>query len=674
MLASLDDVSLVDARWVYEPKYDGIRGLAAVARRDGGGVRIWSRRGNDKTAQFPEIVHALARLAERLPSPVVLDGEIVALDPAGEPAGFQRLQARIHRAHHPHPGASGRTQPVGFVVFDVVGEGADDLTGEPLRTRRARLERILAKADSPLLRLSEFVRGDGRELQRRAAAHGREGLIAKRLDSPYQPGRRSADWRKLKIQATQSCVVGGWTEPRGTRAHLGALLLGVWEEGRLRYVGHTGPGFTGAELTKVAARLGAIETATCPFTPRPATNERPHWVEPRLVAEVRFTEWTDDGRLRHPTYLGLRDDVDPRAVRRELAQRVPETATAVTKAPTPSTVRGRRREPDRVQPDPSGVPPQLQHACRQLAELERERGGGRVNLPGGALLETSNLGKVLWPATGMTKGELMRYYITVSPYLLPAVADRPLIMRRHPNGVTAKAFYQQRAPARTPPGVRVETIAADKTVPSRLVGGSLVTLLYMAQLAVISQDPWFSRQGSLDFPDHAVIDLDPMPGVAFAAVLDVARRVHDELERLSIPSVPKTSGADGLHVYVPLAPRTPWDAARLFAQIVATLVAQKHPRVATVEREVRARGRTVYVDYLQNVRGKSVATAYSARASDIGGASAPLTWDEVHAGVDRRDFTLRTLPSRLAAVGDLWAPIRTGPNVDLTAVLDRLGA
>jgi bifunctional non-homologous end joining protein LigD len=296
-----------------------------------------------------------------------------------------------------------------------------------------------------------------------------------------------------------------------------------------------------------------------------------------------------------------------------------------------------------------------------------------LDLPGGSRLATTNLAKVLWPATAMTKGELLRYYVTVSPFLLPAVADRPLIMRRHPNGVTGQAFYQQRAPARAPRGVRVETIPGDATVPSRLVGGSLATLLYMAQLAVISQDPWLSRMGSLDAPDHAVIDLDPMPGVTFATVLDVARWVHDELERLGVPSVPKTSGSEGVHVYVPLSPHTPWDAARLFAQIVATLVAQRHPRVATVERDVRARGRTVYVDYLQNIRGKSVATAYSARAAKIGGASAPLTWQEVDEGVDRRDFTLRTLPARLARVGDLWARLRTGPTTDLGSVLDRLG-
>jgi bifunctional non-homologous end joining protein LigD len=243
-------------------------------------------------------------------------------------------------------------------------------------------------------------------------------------------------------------------------------------------------------------------------------------------------------------------------------------------------------------------------------------------------------------------------------------------MRRFPNGVEAKAFYQQRAPARVPRGVRVERLAIDREVPSRLVGGSLLTLLYMTQLAVISQDPFFSRVGSIDFADHVALDLDPMPGVPFACVLDVARAIHDELERLGVPSVPKTSGADGLHVYIPLAPRTTYESGRIFCEIVATLVARRHPRLATVERSVHARGARVYVDYLQNIRGKTLATAGSARASAWAGDSTPLTWKEVHAGVDREAFTLRTAPARFRRVGDLWAALRASPGADLRAALD----
>jgi bifunctional non-homologous end joining protein LigD len=580
---------------------------------------------------------------------VVLDGEIVALDDAGEPAGFQRLQGRIHVAGLEDRRARGAPE-VALMVFDVLRDGREDLRSLPLSARRARLERIVGRAGSRHLRLSRFVAGRGDLLLGDATEHGWEGIIAKRLDSTYQTARRSADWRKLKLQRTQSCVIGGWTEPRGSRARFGALLLGVWTDGGLEYIGHTGTGFTHAELERVSGLLRRLEVPASPFRSRPRTNARPHWVEPRLVAEVRFTEWTADNRLRHPTYLGLRDDVPVDTVRREAAGVV--TPPSAPAAP------------------PSGG---LASIVSRLQAIEEGSGAGVVPLPDGHRLEVSHLGKVFWPESGITKGALMRFYVTVWPALRLAVTDRPLVMLRHPDGVSGPSFYQQRAPARVPAGVRTERLAADRVVPRRLIGGSLVTLLYMVQLGVVSQDPWFSRVSSPDAADHAVLDLDPMPGVPFTRVLEVGRWIHDELERLGVPSVPKTSGATGLHVYVPLPPGAPYNVARLFAQLVATVVAGRHPKVATVERRVNARGRTVYIDYLQNSRGKTLATAYSARASEFAGVSTPLTWKEVDAGVDRQNFTVRTVPSRLRTVGDLWAPLEQGPPADLDAALRRLG-
>jgi bifunctional non-homologous end joining protein LigD len=253
------------------------------------------------------------------------------------------------------------------------------------------------------------------------------------------------------------------------------------------------------------------------------------------------------------------------------------------------------------------------------------------------------------------------------------VGDRPLVMKRLPDGIAGPSFYQHRAPDDVPPGVRAQPVPGDTDVPRRLIGGSLTTLLYMAQLAVLSQDPFFSRVQSPAVMDFAAIDLDPMDRATFARVLDVARWVRDELEGLGVTSFPKTSGASGLHVYIPLPPRTPYKAGMLFCQIVGELVAKKHPREATVERTVGKRDpTTIYVDCLQNIEGKTLACAYSARASDYAGASTPLTWDEVDAGVDPRDFTIRTLPARVRAVGDLWEALRTAPGIDLSAALERV--
>ncbi|HUQ62419.1 MAG TPA: non-homologous end-joining DNA ligase [Acidimicrobiales bacterium] len=278
----------------------------------------------------------------------------------------------------------------------------------------------------------------------------------------------------------------------------------------------------------------------------------------------------------------------------------------------------------------------------------------------------TNLHKVFWPALKLTKGDLFRYYAQTAPVLLPVLADRPLVMKRFPNGIAAKPFYQHRAPE-VPAGVRVEPVQSEDERP-QLIGGDLKTLLYTCQLAAISQDPWFSRVQSPGFPDEVAIDLDPSDGVPFDRVLDVARWIRDELDLLGVFAAPKTSGASGLHIYIPLAPETPYEAGLLFCQLVATLVAEKHPKVATVERSVRARGARVYVDYLQNIEGKTLASAYSARASDYAGVSTPLTWKEVDAGVHREDFTIVTTPGRLARVGDLWAEVRNAPGADLRAI------
>jgi bifunctional non-homologous end joining protein LigD len=499
-------------------------------------------------------------------------------------------------------------------------------------------------------------------------------LIAKQIDSHYKSGKRTPDWRKLKIVQEQEFVVGGWTEPRRSRAYFGALLLGVYDgsaDDRLVYVGHTGTGFNERELARVMRLLQPLETSQCPFVPRPRTNERPHWVEPTLVAEIKFTEWTADNKLRHPVYLGLRDDKKPHDVRREPQSRL-TGATRVRLASTPAAVKpsrgdaGRRTTRGDGKPSPVSTHGSTTDLLNELRALEESRRDGVLELPDGARLSVTNLHKPFWPRQKLTKGDLLRYYVQVAPAILPAVADRPLVMKRYPNGIAGKPFYQHRVQD-APPGVRVERVSVAATRP-QLVGGTIATLLYMTQLAAISQDPWFSRVQSPESADHAALDLDPASGVSFDRVLDVARWIRDELDTLGVEGVPKTSGADGLHVYIPLPPGTPYDAGLIFCQIVATVVAQKHPRHATIERAVSARGARVYIDCLQNVLGKTLATAYSARASDYAGVSTPLTWDEIDAGLRREDFTITSVPDRLRSIGDLWSRLRESRGADLSAV------
>ena len=681
MLATTGAAPLESPEFVYEPKYDGIRAIAVIelgpraagvddaaapgrgtreARRAGsaaGGpaVHMWSRLGNDKTSAFPAVVDALQRWARGLARPVVLDGEVVALDAHDTPVGFQHLQRiQIDDA------------PIAFIVFDVLRDGADDLRDRPLRERRVRLEALLEGLDDPQLRISEQAVGDGRAMHARALTEGWEGLIAKRADSPYKSGKRSPDWRKLKLVRRQVCVIGGWTDPRGSRPFFGALLLGVYDEaGRLQYIGHSGAGFTDAELGRVWKRLRAIETKTPPFATTPKTNERPHWVTPKLVAEVKFTEWTADNRLRHPTYLGLRDDIPLEKVKREPDTLLRESPRAASVARGGRQAPGRRQAADR----PRAKAGDHLGLLDQIDAIEASGSDGVLKLPSGEHLDVTNLGKPFWPKLALTKGDLFRHYVRTAPYVLPVLADRPLVMKRYPNGVSAKPFYQHRAPDRLPAGIRVEQVKTETERRPHLIGGSLLTLLYTAQLASISQDPWFSRMETPTTVDHVAIDLDPPDDLPFRRVLDVALWVRDELDALKARAFVKTSGSAGVHIYVPMPPNTPYGAGLLYAQIVATLVARRHPREATMERSLKVRGRRVYLDVMQNALGKTLASAYSARANDFAGVSTPLTWDEVDTGVKPQDFTLRSIASRLEAVGDLWAPLREAKGADLRAVM-----
>ncbi len=685
MLAAAPDAvpPLADRRLVYEPKYDGIRAIVLVEPGSAPHVRMWSRNGNEKSRQFPELVAALSAWAASLTAPVVLDGEIVALDGRGRPAGFQRLQGRINVSVPGYRSSakpqSPAEQPTALVVFDLLRDGDVDWRARPLHARRAALVTRCAAMQGPTLRVSEQVAGDGHALYARAEDEGWEGLLVKVADSPYRAGRRTPEWRKFKIQRQDEFIVAGWTEPKGARHGFGALILGAREsDGTLTYVGDVGTGFSGAELDRVFAMLETLATTTCPFATPPKTPGKAHWVRPRLVAQIRYTEMTDEGRLRHPAYLGLRDDKAARVVtmprtRKAAAARTATSEAAPTKAAAKPAKGAARRGRRARGADPLAAWDAIAEAIvAQIDDLEKRRKDGKLTLPEGQTLDITNPHKVFWPEGKRTKADLLRYYTRIAPVLLPVLDNRPLVMKRLPNGVDGQSFYQHRAPEPVPPGVRIETLPHDD-VPARLIGGAFKTLLYMAQLASISMDPFFSTFDALPTPDQVAIDLDPQPGATFDQILDVARWVHEVLEKVRVPGFPKTSGSEGLHIFIPLAPGTPYQAGMLFCQIVATMVATAHPKVATVERTVgKRKDGTIYVDYLQNIEGKTLACAYSARGSAFAGVSTPLTWDEVHAGLRPQDFTIDTVIPRVRDVGDLWAGLREHEGADLLAALEKI--
>ena len=648
--------------WTFEPKYDGIRVLAYVTPAD---VKLMTRNGKDKAKQFPEVVSALMKLAAQSKRSFVLDGEIVALDD-GKPARFQELQSRMHVQDSHMIERLAASTPSALILFDILMDGDEILMREPWTERRERLVKRIGKKVSDHIRLTDSHEGDGRKLLEKARREGWEGIIAKRIEAPYEPGVRSRGWLKLKIEFREEFVVGGYTEPRNSRERIGALLLGYFDKGRFIYAGHTGTGFTRQGLEEMYRLLKPLERKTSPFEETPKSNEKAHWVKPDVAVEVKFSEWTAERRLRQPVFLGVRDDKNARDVAIEPAsvQKKP-SGKAVAKRRQRVSVAAReraaakpatRKPPRRSAASTTRSSVDTESLLEQLSAIEKEGASGTLDFGGEKTLKVSNLDKVFFPKEKYNKGDVMRYYARIADFIVPTMQDRPLVLKRYPNGIDGESFYQQKAPEPIPPGVRVEVIRTEGGEEQRrIVGGDLLTLLYTIQLGAISVDPWHCRVQSLKYADYTIIDLDPGPRANFGRVVEVAGWVKEVIDGFGLNAAIKTSGASGLHIYLPLPPRTPNEAATLVAQVIATKVAAAHPKEATIERSVKARGAaTVYVDYLQNIQGKTVAGAYCVRAKPGATVATPLEWAEVNDALDPREFHLGNAAERFEKVGDIW--------------------
>ncbi|MGK2933749.1 MAG: DNA ligase D [Gemmatimonadaceae bacterium] len=640
--------------WTFEPKYDGVRVLAFCTAKD---ARLVTRNGHDKSRQFPEIAEAMRKLASSARRDLVLDGEVVALK-QGEPVRFQELQGRMHVTDNKAIALHREGSPVGIFLFDILVDGKDILIREPWTERRARLVRRVGSRTSSVIRLGD-TNDDGEKLLALAKKQGWEGIIAKRAGAVYEPGVRSRAWLKLKIEFRQEFAVGGYTEPRNSRSHIGAILLGYYDGDDFVYAGHTGGGFTNQGLEDMHKLLAPIERDTPPFSTRPKTNEKSHWVKPKIVVEVKFSEWTADGRLRQPIYLGIRTDKPASEITREAMSVQPRAKDPMPAKKTAAKKKSVAKSTDRLiasAEPPAPLRADVARVLKQIDELCDSDKRGTLDFGKGRTLSVTNLAKVFFQSTSHTKGDLLRYYTLVSPFILPTIADRPLVLKRFPNGIHGEAFYQQKASDDTPDAVRVEVVTNDDGEKQRrMIGGDLLTLLYTIQLGAVSVDPWHGRFPDLAYADYSIIDLDPGPKAKFGRVVQIAIWVKEVLDELGLHAALKTSGSEGLHVYIPLLPKTPTDASTLVAQIVAERVAREHSKEATVKRFTKHRGEAeVYVDYLQNIKGKTVAGPYCVRARDGATVSTPLEWDELTAELDPRDFTIDSVINRFAEKGDIW--------------------
>jgi bifunctional non-homologous end joining protein LigD len=602
--------------WSFEVKWDGYRALAYVR---GGDATLVSRRGNDLTQRFSHVTKEIVK-AVRTPH-AVLDGEVCALDDDGR-ASFSAMQQ-----------GSGPLVYYAFDVLDVDGEPVVDL---PLEERRERLGQLLDRRNRTV-RLSESF-DDGEALLEAAKQQRLEGIMAKRLDSRYLPGKRTRDWLKIKTHGRQELVVAGYTHGGGRRAGtMGSLILAYYDEdGRLQYAGNVGTGFTDAEIHRLMARLKPLRRKAPPFETVPkmprVRKDEVVWAEPELVAEVEFAEWTHDGRLRAPSYKGLRDDKNAREVVRE--------------------------DPDGAAPPASAEPgdaPEPAPAREPLPAVIRR---------GKRELKLSNLDKEFWPE-GITKGDLLAYYREVAPVLVPHLKDRPFTMIRYPDGIHGGHFFQKDAPSHMPdwiPRYRALVSTREKPRQKKWVNFALVNdetaLLWMVNMGCIDMNAWYSRVDKPDRPDFVLFDLDPAADVGFAETVQVALLVKEALDAFGLESFPKTSGADGMHVLVPVERRHTFDDTREFAEIVARALARTHRGLVTTE-WTKSKRRGVLIDSNQNGEGKTIATVYSVRPKPGAPVSTPLRWDEVNEKLNPSIYTMDVVLDRVRRFGDLYEGVRT---------------
>ena len=611
MLATLVDAPPPDeADWVCELKYDGFRALCATS---GGKVAMWSRNHLDLSTRFPEIARGLSRLVV---GEAVLDGEAVVLDEAGV-SRFQRLQQ------------SGESL---LFAFDLLWLDGQDLRARPLEERRDLLTSLLSNAPPPL-KLAERVPGLPSEALAYAKQHALEGVIAKRRGSVYEP-KRSKSWLKLKAQNVQELAIVGYTAGKGPTSKagaIGALLLGVVDGGELTFAGKVGTGFSGklrSELGKELARdrVDAPEVAGAPRL-KVAT-----WVRPRLVAQVQFTEWTSDGKLRHPSFLGLRPDKTPMECVREL----------------PANPGAKTRDSARSAKAPRA--PKKTKASSASSELHASGGATEVEL--------THPDKLLYPKDGLTKQDVADYFASLAGPLVKALDGRPLALEHWPKGVHQPAWFRQNVGKGAPSWMTLAPTPANAKgggtkMVRHVVADRPETLRWLAQQNALTLHMWSSRVGHLGMPDWVVFDLDPAEGHGIEQTIEVAHALKRLLDELSLPSVPKTSGKRGLHVFVPLAAGHTQEDALAFAEHIGHAITSVLAQT-TMERAIKDRRGRLYFDVYQNGFGKTMVAPYSLRGKDGAPVSTPLKWSEVKAGLDPSAFTLRTVPARVEKLGDLW--------------------
>ena len=621
-LATLADEIFNNDEWVFENKYDGYRALIQINK---GKVELVSRNGISFNSKYAQLVESFGIIKDD----IILDGEIVVEDKKGN-SRFQWLQ---YYQDNPNQGK------LKCYVFDILYFNGYDLTSLELLQRKRILEALLPKTEDIIY--SGHTVGKGTKALANAEKKGSEGLIAKKINSTYHINKRSKEWLKIKVTKEQEMVIGGFTEPKGSRTGFGSLLLGYYENDKFIYSGKVGTGFNEESLNKMYTKLKSLERKTTPFETQPKEHGA-HWIKPELVAQIKYSEWTETGSLRHPVFIALRTDKKPTDVIREKA------------VATGNAVLQEKAEKE------------LKQTKGKMPKKETAKGFDTEKI------EISNSDKIFWPAEGYTKGDVIKYYDEMAEYLLPYIQDRPQSMRRNPDGIKNEGFFQKDMAGKAPSWAKTRKIKSSskgETV-EYLICNDKETLIYMANLGCIEINPWSSRVGSINNPDYIIFDLDPNKA-SLKDLVTTAKKVKEILDSLNIKGYLKTSGGKGLHVFIPIQPKYTYDQTRDFSHIISEAVHKALPKITSLERSPAKRIGKIYLDFLQNGKGKTMACAYSLRPREGATASTPLDWDELEGKFDLKNYNIKTLPERVKQKGDLWADFFDNA-VDLKTVLDKL--
>jgi bifunctional non-homologous end joining protein LigD len=652
-LASLSDRIFSDPAWLFEIKWDGARTLARVQK---GEVRLWSRSRRDVTDEYPEVAALVPRNTNG--RDLWLDGEIVALDREGR-SDFESLQQRFSVIK---PSVELMRQiPVVYYVFDILYCDGYDLRKISVLERKELLKQILQQDET--IRYSDHEIEKGKELYELALENQLEGILGKKIDSPYPEGRTTS-WLKFKLVRELDAVVGGWTEPRGTREHFGALLLGLYDGKKLEFICGAGSGFSGELQERVASELQALQNQRCPFASKPVTREKAHWVKPELVARVKYGGWTEGRHLRQPTFLGFQEDHDPKDCTFEKETKA-VSSVRPKKGSKPKLTK--RRDPGGLktsvpEAENSFKPPALTASLKTedqiAAELDR---GSRADVHAevdGVSLHLTNLNKVYFPADGCTKRNLLAYYYHIAPLLLPFLKDRPLVLRRYPNGIEGQAFFQKDAGKDAPAWIKTAAIQSEsKSKAIRyFLANDRPSLLYLTNLGCIDHNPWSSRSDDPEHPDYIFFDLDPTEGTPFTTVAKLTNILTAKLEEIGMNVFLKTSGATGLHIFLPIEPLYSYEQVRQFVSTIASLTMQQQPGMITLDRTVSRRPKgSIYIDAHQNSQAQSLASVYSVRAFPRAPISTPIQVAELASKLRPDTWNLSSIRRRIDEKGDLWA-------------------